>query len=49
MAGRHERGINIMKELFTKSKLKKIEKLAKQLIVLLGDDPERPEIGRAHV
>lgn len=42
MAGRHERGINIMKELFTKSKLKKIEKLAKQLIVLLGDDPERP-------
>ena len=31
-----------MKNLFTKTKLRKIEKLCKQLITLLGDDPERP-------
>ena len=31
-----------MKQLFTKAKLKKIETLCKKLIILLGDDPDRP-------
>lgn len=31
-----------MKQLFTKPKLRKIENLCKKLIILLGDDPERP-------
>ena len=31
-----------MKQLFTKAKLKKIETLCRKLIILLGDDPDRP-------